>query len=275
MLKSTFGAFQKKLSKHLFAILQLYDPIISRFDSNDDTNHQSLSKQSLFYFSTFFIFAIESVGILGLEFDAVGFNFSCSSLATSPHIVMHQLMPPEVWTHIDPHFFIGINGALLTAAVLYSSQTLMMIINENFRFSVESENNCLKSKKIKLDKQQFLAILSYRGNIHRYFYPATVVFEAVLLSFFYLMVYLNGHYRWSVVSVVYWFVVLPVGVFYIFICKLERDDLKTCFYQKKFFLQSSICNAHHHDHFHCGRFVAAKKGAEADGRAEFEYIFKE
>ena len=143
MLKSTFGAFQKKLSKHLFAILQLYDPIISRFDSNDDTNHQSLSKQSLFYFSTFFIFAIESVGILGLEFDAVGFNFSCSSLATSPHIVMHQLMPPEVWTHIDPHFFIGINGALLTAAVLYSPQTLMMIINENFRFS-KKEDGCLK-----------------------------------------------------------------------------------------------------------------------------------
>lgn len=209
-LLSKLNFFHVTVSKYFFTIRQIYDPISSY---NDD--HQQPLKQTIFFISFLIIFTFEIIGVFGLDLDARGKIVSWSSLSTSPYIVNHQMMPPEVWQQFDALFFFDLNGALLMVTVLYLQP--MTINNDKFRL-VEIKGCCLvKSSKKKLSVAQSSAILSYRNTIHRNLYPFCIVFLLILLSFFYLMVYFNGAFCFSVVSIFFWVVIMPTALFQVFI----------------------------------------------------------
>ena len=84
----------------------------------------------------------------------------------------------------------------------------MLLMTKNFVF------------KRTLDEKSSATILRYRSALYRYFYLLVAIFVAVLLSFYYLMVYLNGAFRWSALSLLYWSTVFPVAIFHVIIGKI-------------------------------------------------------
>ncbi len=226
------------LVQYFFTLLALFDPIASGSNNSPKTENDhflgvptdqlySRLKQSSFFWPLISLVLFEVIGIVGLEVDSSGELRWWSRLATSPAIVVHQIIPRAVWPQIDLFFYIAINGASLAAAALYQAP----LIAEAYRFLVketeERENNIkmlLMTKnfvfKQTLDEKSSATILRYRSALYRYFYLLVAIFVAVLLSFYYLMVYLNGAFRWSALSLLYWSTVFPVAIFHVIIGKI-------------------------------------------------------
>ncbi|KAH9403391.1 hypothetical protein TYRP_015276 [Tyrophagus putrescentiae] len=205
------------LVQYFFTLLALFDPISSGSNNSPKNGDFFLGvptdqlysrlKQSSFFWPLISLVLFEVIGIVGLEVDSSGGFRWWSQLATSPAIVVHQIIPRAVWPQIDLFFYIAINGASLAAAALYQAP----LIAEAYRFSMvketeeEGENSIkmlLMTKnfvfKQTLDEKSSATILRYRSALYRYFYLLVAIFVAVLLSFYYLMVYLK--WRFPLVS---------------------------------------------------------------------------
>lgn len=214
--------------KHLYTLQHLFDPITTENDLNfmgqrmDSTSGQKLPvlKQSAFLWPVLIIPFSELVGVLGLELDAVG-TIAWSSLSTSPNILMHQAMLEVVWQQMDIFFYLIINGCILSATSLYTAP----LIDDAYRLvkvvALTGNGQYLLTKsdvvhlRRKIGSKSSASILKWRILIRHHFYLLLWVFLAVQYSYLYLMVYINGAFRWSVISFFYWVVVFPIAGFYV------------------------------------------------------------
>ena len=242
------------LVQYLFTLLAFYDPIAGPSDSpkTEDNNflgvstdqlYNSLTKQKSSSSSSFlwpFIWLVffEVIGIFGLEMDSSGWppwplGPLWSQLATSPVIFAHQIIPRAVWPQIDLFIYTAVNGALVAAAVLYKTPP----VGDDHRLEVKEEEEEEEGERNKekrflvtksstfrrtLDERSSATILRVRSALYRYFYLLVAVFVVVLLSFYYLMVCLNGAFRWSALSLLYWSTIFPVAIFHAIIGKQTK-----------------------------------------------------
>ena len=186
------------LVQYFFTLLALFDPIASGSNNSPKTENDhflgvptdqlySRLKQSSFFWPLISLVLFEVIGIVGLEMDSSGgFPLRWSQLATSPAIVVHQIIPRAVWPQIDLFFYIAINGASLAAAALYQAP----LIAEAYRFSMVKETEEEGENSIKmllmtknsvfkwrtLDERSSATILRYRGALYRYFYLLVAIF---------------------------------------------------------------------------------------------------
>lgn len=221
------------LVRYLNALVQLFDPITDVSESETQrclfgckikVAATQTKKKNLFLWPALYIALLQLFGVIGLEVDAVGFWAafgSWSSLATSEHIFCHQIMPREVWPQMDVFFAIAFVGGLTGAIAIYASPPLgeahkLKIV------STESGGYCLKSKEcqkcllLPLGERNSRMIVSARALLYRYFYPLLLSFVLILLANLYTIVYLNGVYRCSVLSLLFWFFIFPVSAFHAF-----------------------------------------------------------
>ncbi len=241
------------LVQYLFTLLAFYDPITGSSDSpkTEDSNflgvsidqlYNSRTKQSSsssFLWPFIWLVLFEVIGIFGLEMDSSGWppwppGPLWSQLATSPVIFAHQIIPRAVWPQIDLFIYTAVNGALVAAAALYRTPP----VGDAHRLEVKKQeerggrdkgkrllvtnSSTFMFRRAHLDERSSATILRLRSALYRYFYPLVAVFVAVLLSFYYLMVYLNGAFRWSALSLLYWSAVFPVAIFHAIIGKEKQ-----------------------------------------------------
>ncbi len=244
------------LVQYLFTLLAFYNPIIGSSDNpkTEDSNflgvsidqlYNSRTKQSSssssFLWPFIWLVLFEVIGIFGLEMDSSGWppwppwppGPLWSQLATSPVIFAHQIIPRAVWPQIDLFIYTAVNGALVAAAALYRTPP----VDDAYRLEVKKEQEergggnegkrflVTKSsvfRRAHLDERSSATILRIRSALYHYFYLLVAVFVAVLLSFYYLMVSLNGAFRWSALSLLYWSAVFPVAIFHAIIGKEKQ-----------------------------------------------------
>ena len=240
------------LVQYLFTLLAFYDPITGSSDNpkTEDSNflgvptdqlYNSRTKQSSsssFLWPFIWLVLFEVIGIFGLEMDSSGWppwppGSLWSQLATSPVIFAHQIIPRAVWPQIDLFIYTAVNGALVAAAALYRtppvSNAHRLEVKEQERGGKDKGKRLLVTKsstfmfrRAHLDERSSATILRVRSALYRYFYPLVEVFVAVLLSFYYLMIYLNGAFRWSALLLLYWSAVFPVAIFHAIIGKEKQ-----------------------------------------------------
>ena len=126
---------------HLYLLLHLYDPILDQ-ESKSEAIRECYRKfmqgklrniRRHFLVPCVYIPFVFAFGTIGLELDARqyiakhGCNATAHALATSPHIFMHQITPPEMWPTTDLIILV-VPTAGVTILYLFLTQNPMISV---------------------------------------------------------------------------------------------------------------------------------------------------
>ncbi len=238
---------------YFYTLLHLFDPI-SDSQTTAHNQKQKSYKQSTFLGPALFLLLLQLIGIFGLHMDGYRtLVVQLSALPTSPYVFTHQAFPREVWPQMEAFMSISLNGGIV-AAVLLASKWATPLLSDAYRLVaqevgcgdgeegggkggikfLQNRNGKLKSSKLltgrryqliskpaqgqlhrswQVGERSSALILAYRSAVHKTFYTTHAVFVAELCTQ-YIMVYMNGAFQWSVISVSFWAFIFPASIFH-------------------------------------------------------------
>lgn len=216
-----FEVFQNSLISHLRTLNSQLLPIQSDVDKRNERQNKSLQKNASkskqrYHFGIPLLISVfvTLYGTFYLPAQAANFDSSWTeNLTTSRYLVTHQIVPRSLWRHFDM-------GSLLTViastGILFYA-TVRRDLETNFQISLSCKDQQRYSiGKLLLDAEVSSAVAIFQKKIPILIWSSILPFFIVALSFYYVNLVLNDAYTVGPFSLIYWILLFPLWIFYLF-----------------------------------------------------------
>ena len=212
-----FEVFQNLLISHLKTLNSQLLPI--QRDVNNRSKQQDKnafkSKQRYHFGIPLLISVFVTIyGTFYLPAQAANFDSSWTeNLTNNRYLVTHQIVPRSLWRHFDM-------GSLLTViastGILFYA-TVRRDLETNFQISLSCKDQQRYSiGKLLLDAEVSSAVAIFQKRIPILIWSSILPFFIVALSFYYVNLVLNDAYTVGPFSLIYWILLFPLWIFYLF-----------------------------------------------------------
>ncbi len=219
------------ITKHLFNLLLKchYNALFTRLDAvqlkeRGTEMTQNGSKNALHINAHFLSplivnFLTMFIGYYALEYEALGTlpNLFEGEIPHSQYVVFHQTLPPNIWSQSDGLVLVTVPGAITMFFVLLFNR----FTPPQLTFYHDPASDCLyiSNQKGSSLRQYLSAELSQKlirfQKLAQLFLHLTVGGAFfVVQTYLYLMLFVNGFYNTSVLSLSFFSTLLPVFIFY-------------------------------------------------------------
>ncbi len=202
---------------HFAALHQQMDPIEElapgqRFNpQKSNFNRQFLVPLVVVLFTTVY-------GLVGFQLEA-GLPLTIEALQESPVIFTHQVVLPAVWRQMD--FALGLD--IVIAVGVYAMMLRTASVRPQYRIfmiNFEGGGPSPPVRKVFIGRQELpaevaSAMITFRRRYKLPLECSVLTFMAVIDVFLYFSFFLNGCFRFEVGSLLFWFLLFPLYMFYI------------------------------------------------------------
>ncbi len=218
------------ITRHLFNLVlkKHYNALFTRLDAiqlkeksinviQNDSN--ALHINSHFLSPLIVNFLTMFIGYYALEYEALGTlpNLFEGEIPHSQYVVFHQTLPPNIWSQSDGLVLVTVPGAITMFFVLLFNR----FTPPQLTFYHDPASDCLyiSNQKGSSLRQYLSAELSQKlirfQKLAQLFLHLTVGGAFfVVQTYLYLMLFVNGFYNTSVLSLSFFSTLLPVFIFY-------------------------------------------------------------
>ncbi len=182
-------------------------------------------------------------GVFFLELEATG-TVNWSGLWNSPYLFTYQMAPAFIHRQVNQAMVINSTAQVL----IFASYSVVRPIEKKFLLLLKENNFAIeKGHGLPLDAEESAQLLTFRFRYKRLLISAACILDLCSMGFFYLNVYLNGHYVLSVHCLLfYWGLLFTLLAFYIYFCEYFSTFYKIDFH-KKFFSYVWLSHLSHTD----------------------------
>ncbi len=138
--------------------------------------------------------------------------WSFQNFFTNPFLVTHQMVPPSFWRRFD----VASTFTVAAACLIFLTASLREDLDPQYQVHQTVGEGRYSIGRFPLEEAVSSQIRAFQRRIPLLIWGSILPFFLIAMSFYYVSILSNGRFRVTPTSVIYWLLLFPAWIFYLF-----------------------------------------------------------